>query len=105
MTKTRRRYEPRAEADAIPRSGRPGMFLKIDRALRWAMSGELRVKRQSVSGTDRGNAAARRDDQARQEQVRMRRHVARASRHRASSARDAYCNNRRQTPTFALGRS
>ena len=69
------------------------------------MGGELPVRRQLVFGTDRGNAAARRDDQARQEQVRMRRHVARASRHRASGARDAYCNNRRTHPTFASGRS
>src|SRR2546428_3628026 len=29
MTKTPRRYEHRAEADAISRSGRPGMFWKI----------------------------------------------------------------------------
>src|ERR1700680_4175526 len=69
------------------------------------VGGELPVRRQLVFGTDRGNAAARRDDQARQEQVRMRRHVARASRHRASGARDAYCNNRRTHPAFALGRS
>ena len=69
------------------------------------VDGELPVRRQLVCGTDRGNAAARRDDQARQEQVRMRRHLARASRHRASGARDAYCNNRRTHPTFALGRS
>ena len=46
------------------------------------VDGELPVRRQLVFGTDRGNAAARRDDQAMQEQVRMRRHVARSSRHR-----------------------
>src|SRR5438034_3548485 len=37
------------------------------------VGGELPVRRKLVFGTDRGNAAARRDDQARQEQVRMRR--------------------------------
>src|SRR5712691_4542642 len=43
MTKTRRRYEHRAEADAISRSSRPGMFWKIDRALRLAV-GQSRAR-------------------------------------------------------------
>ena len=57
------------------------------------VGGEFPIKRQSGSETDRGNAAAKRDDQARQEQVRMRRRVARASCHRASGGRDARCNS------------
>ena len=58
------------------------------------VGGELQFKRQLVSGRDRGNAAAKRDNQARQEKVRMRWHVARASCYRASGVRDTRCNNR-----------
>jgi hypothetical protein len=46
------------------------------------VGGEILVKRRSESETDHGNVAAKRDDQARQEQLRMRRRIARASCHR-----------------------
>ncbi len=57
------------------------------------VDGEFRVRRQSVSETDRHNAAARWDDRVRREQVTMRRRVAQAFGHRASDGHDARCNN------------
>jgi hypothetical protein len=53
------------------------------------VGGELAVKRQSGSETDRGNAGAKQDNQVRQREVRLRRRVAQASCHRASGGRDA----------------
>ena len=47
------------------------------------VGGEFPITRQLESGIDRGNVAAKRDDRARQEQVRMRQRVARVSSHRA----------------------
>src|ERR1700730_14185851 len=43
------------------------------------VGGEILVKRRSESETDHGNVAAKRDDQARQEQLRMRRRDARCN--------------------------
>src|SRR6202521_5762110 len=57
------------------------------------VGGEILVKRRSESETDHGNVAAKRDDQARQEQLMIRRRIARASCHRASGGRDARCNS------------
>src|SRR5450755_933145 len=57
------------------------------------VGGEILVKRRLESETDRGNVAAKRDDQARPEQPRMRRRIARASSLRASDGRDTRCNN------------
>jgi len=65
--------------------------------------GELPVKRQLVSGRDRGSAAAKRDDQARHEEVSVRGHVARVSCHRASGVRDTRCNNRQIRPASVPG--
>jgi len=59
-----------------------------------AVGGELPVKRQLVSGRDLGNASAKRDNQARRDQVRMRHHVVWVSCHRASGVRGTRCNNR-----------
>jgi hypothetical protein len=57
------------------------------------VGGEILVKRRSGSETDQGNVAAKCDDQARQEQLRMR--IARASCHRASGGHDTRCNSPR----------
>ena len=57
------------------------------------VGGELPVKRQSGFEIDRGNAVAMRDDQAKQEQVRMHHRVAQALCRRVSGARDACCNS------------
>ena len=67
------------------------------------VSGEILVKRRSGSETDHGNVAAKRDDQARQEQLRMRRRIARGSCHRASGGRDTRCNSPRIPSACAPG--
>jgi signal transduction histidine kinase len=58
----------------------------------YPVGGEIAVKRQSVSGTDRGNAAAKRSDQAQQEQVRVRPRIGPAWSRRARDERDQRCN-------------
>src|SRR3984893_10459373 len=67
------------------------------------VGGEILVKRRSESETDHGNVAAKRDDQARQEQLRMRRRIARGSSHRASGGRDTRCNSPRIPSACAPG--
>jgi hypothetical protein len=47
------------------RSSDDGALWSPQRVMSWPVGGELPVRRQLVFGTDRGNAAARRDDQAR----------------------------------------
>jgi hypothetical protein len=56
------------------------------------VGGEIEVRRRSESETDRGNVAATRDGQARLEQLRIRRRVARGSSRRANDGLDASCN-------------
>src|ERR1700730_10932102 len=68
-----------------------------------AVGAEILVKRRSGSETDHGNVAAKRDDQARQEQWRMRRRVARAPCHRASGGRGTRCNSPRIPSACAPG--
>src|ERR1700732_1627610 len=77
------------------KTGRPVQFELV--------GGEILVKRRSESETDHGNVAAKRDDQARQEQLRMRRRIARASYHRASGGRDRRCNSPRIPSAWAPG--
>src|ERR1700726_3302376 len=67
------------------------------------VGGEILVKQRSESETDHGIVAAKRDDQTRQEQLRMRRRIARASCHRASGGRDTRCNSPRIPSACAPG--
>jgi hypothetical protein len=62
------------------------------------VGGELIVTPRSASGTDRGNAAAKRSDQAQQEQRRVLRRVALAWSRRARDEHDERCNSPRNAP-------
>ena len=57
------------EAAAALISIAAGISLYVWAAVAAAVGGEFPIKRQSGSGTELGNAAAKRDSQARQEQV------------------------------------